>query len=128
MSQPPKWLLLLLPAALSWAAGPVLAQPAGPALASNWYFATRVGMRFANGQVSPSGCGRMVSAVGTASVSDPRSGQLLFYSDGRTVWNRGHRPMANGQELLGGGAVQAALPVPVPGRDSAYFLFTLRPR
>jgi hypothetical protein len=96
-------------------------------MASNWYFATRVGMRFADGQVTPSGCGQMVFANGTASVSDPRSGQLLFYSDGRNVWNREHRPMNNGQGLFGWGT-QAALAVPVPGRDSLYYFFTLQTR
>lgn len=111
-------------AALFLAAWPVLAQADGPAMANHWYFATRVGMRFANGQVTPSGCSQMVSASGTASVSDPRSGQLLFYSDGRNVWNRLHRPMTNGQGLIGA-ATQSALPVPVPGHDSLYYLFTL---
>jgi hypothetical protein len=117
--------LLLCQAALLLAAWPVLAQADGPAMANHWYFATRVGMKFASGQAVPSGCGRMVTGQGTASVSHPRSGQLLFYSDGRTVWHRQHRPMANGQGLLGGGG-QAALPVPVPGSDSLFYLFTLQ--
>lgn len=66
------------------------------------------------------------TAEGMACISDRNTGALLFYSDGRTVWNREHRAMPNGQGLKGGsGSTQAALIVPMPGDTMRYYLFTV---
>ena len=64
----------------------------------------------------------------TASVSDPTTGQLLFYTDGRTVWNANNQVMPNGANLLGGlfnSCTQGALIVPFPEDSRRYYLFTL---
>ncbi|MDB4984541.1 MAG: hypothetical protein JWM20_720 [Patescibacteria group bacterium] len=61
---------------------------------------------------------------GTSCISD-QEGNLLFYSSGRTVWNRDNRIMPHGRNLFGGpSATQSSVIVPLPGSDSIYYLFT----
>jgi len=53
-------------------------------------------------------------------------GNLLFYSDGQTVWNRNHLPMPNGTGLHAGvTCTQACVIVPKPGSNTIYYEFTL---
>ena len=98
---------------------------------NHWFFGNQAGLNFnpgapvieTGGQTStdlPAGS----LQEGTASVSDS-SGGLLFYSGGKTIWNRFHQPMPNGSNIMGGtSSTQAALIVPKPGNDSLFYLFT----
>jgi gliding motility-associated-like protein len=55
------------------------------------------------------------------------NGNLLFYSDGRKVWNKQHQMMLHGN--LGNSFIrgtQASLCLPKPGTDSLYYIFTSR--
>ncbi len=68
--------------------------------------------------------------VGCASISSP-NGNLLFYTDGSTLWNQNHIVMANGSGLLGntlgvfpGYCAQPALIVKQPGNNNIYYVFT----
>jgi hypothetical protein len=66
----------------------------------------------------------MVAPEGSSSICDA-NGQLLFYSNGETIYNRNHNIMLNGDKLSGNiSSVQSCLIVPVPGNDSIYYLFT----
>ena len=65
----------------------------------------------------------MISNEASASVSD-ENGNLLFYTNGNTVYNRKHLEMLNGDFLAGNlSACQCAI-VKVPGNDSIYYIFT----
>ncbi len=94
--------------------------------ADNWYFGNHAGLNFYNSipralQDSP-----MESFTSSAIVSDKISGQLLFLSNGDTVWNRNFQVMPHGTGLFGNSAIsQSVLIVPMPGKDSIYYLFTL---
>ncbi|MEM7037821.1 MAG: hypothetical protein AAF570_12635 [Bacteroidota bacterium] len=71
-----------------------------------------------NGASSPS----INAREGTTTVCDP-NGNLLFYSDGREVWNASHASVAGG--LMGGiTATHAALSCPHPGDRETYYIFT----
>lgn len=62
---------------------------------------------------------------GSASVSDAQ-GNLLFYTDGSTIFNRNDQPMPNGQGLgvvYQYSATQGALIVKAPGSDKRYYMF-----
>ncbi len=69
---------------------------------------------------------------GYASVCDT-SGQLLFYTQGREVWNRNHQMMPNGSDLFPilstrlapYSGPQGALIVPVIGTTDRYYVFSL---
>ena len=60
-----------------------------------------------------------------ASICDKHTGQLIFYSDGETAYDRSGNLMPNGNLLKGcEDASQGALIVPDPADDSSYYLFT----
>lgn len=69
----------------------------------------------------------MAPIESSASISD-EDGHLLFYSDGKTVWDRTNVPMPGGTGLLGnelGSATQGVYIVPFPGNTTLYYLFVL---
>ncbi|HYC84597.1 MAG TPA: PKD domain-containing protein, partial [Chryseosolibacter sp.] len=62
---------------------------------------------------------------GGAVATHPSTGQLLFYTDGATVYDAAHRPMPNGSGLGGNpSGNQPAVIVQVPGQTSRYWIFT----
>jgi gliding motility-associated-like protein len=62
---------------------------------------------------------------GSSTMSD-LNGNLLFYTNGVSVWNSQHQLMDNGSGLFGGlSATNAAIIVPKPNSDSLYYIFTL---
>ncbi|MCU0450041.1 MAG: M43 family zinc metalloprotease, partial [Bernardetiaceae bacterium] len=91
-----------------------------------WAFGTQSGVNFNLGSPPPQALSTALDAPeGCASVTD-RNGNLLFYTDGRTVYNASHVAMTNGTGLLGNpNAVQSAQIVPVPGSNNLFHLFTL---
>jgi hypothetical protein len=62
---------------------------------------------------------------GCGVVTDPITGQLLFYSDGERVLNRNNQPMPNGTTLGGcASSAQAVAFAPVPGFCNRYYIFS----
>ncbi len=93
--------------------------------ADNWFFGNRAGIKFQNDVASALGGGQLNSLEACATISDKTTGQMLFYTDGETVWNRNHQVMNNGTGLLGGSSgTQSALIVPDPGNSDQYYIFT----
>jgi gliding motility-associated-like protein len=95
---------------------------------NNWVFGYGASVNFSGPIPVGSSNASINSNESTASVSDPSTGQLLFYSDGRNVWNVNNQVMPNGSNLLGGffnSCTQGALIVPFPDNDQRYYLFTL---
>jgi len=95
---------------------------------NNWVFGYGAGVDFSGPIPVGSSNAAINSNESTASVSDPSTGQLLFYTDGRKVWNVNNQVMPNGSNLLGGffnSCTQGALIVPFPDNDQRYYLFTL---
>lgn len=93
--------------------------------ANYWFFGQKAGLDFSAGTPFPISTGQVNSLEGASSASDPLTGALLFYSDGKTVWDASHSPMPNGTGLLGGfSSTMAALIVPQPGSNTIYYLFT----
>ncbi len=94
--------------------------------ANNWYFGHHAGITFNTPDGSPQAVfdGQINQWEGCASISD-KEGNLLFYTDGLTVWNAAHDTMPNGQNLNGNpSATMSAIIVPAPGNDSIFYLFT----
>ena len=95
---------------------------------NNWVFGYGARVNFSGPIPVGSSNAAINSNESTASVSDPSTGQLLFYTDGRKVWNANNEVMPNGANLLGGffnSCTQGALIVPFPEDNQRYYLFTL---
>src|SRR5688572_19089790 len=95
---------------------------------NNWYFGGTAGLTFSStaGRPVPSLLLNSVMRAdeGSATISNEQ-GELLFYTNGKTVYNREHEIMANGDDLDGNlSACQSSLIIPVPGNDSIYYVFT----
>jgi len=95
--------------------------------ASLWYFGQNAGLRFdaGSGTVTAITNGLINTLEGCTSISDT-NGNLLFYSDGSTVWNRNHQVMLNGTGLRGDdSSTSSGLIVPKPQDPDFYYIFTV---
>jgi len=92
--------------------------------AANWYFGRNAGLDFNSGSPRVLLDGSLDTIEGCESFSDA-NGNLIFYTDGKTVWNRFHEVMPNGEGLKGSFSTsQSALVVPHPQRNNIYYIFT----
>ncbi|QXP78051.1 MULTISPECIES: T9SS type B sorting domain-containing protein [Winogradskyella] len=100
--------------------------------ASFWYFGNNAGLQFnaQAGTVTAITDGQINTLEGCTSISDS-DGNLLFYSDGQTVWNQDHQKMANGDYFAGTGlygdpsSTSSGLIVPKPEDPDKYYIFTV---
>jgi len=89
---------------------------------NNWYFGNKAAVNFAGTPVAltnsvmnaPQACG---------SVSDSQ-GNLLFYTDGMTIWNREHKVMLNGTGLAGTSKSGQVLIIKSISSSTKYYVFT----
>ncbi len=99
---------------------------------NNWYFGTNAGLSFNTDPPTPLTNGQLDTYEGCATVSD-KNGNLLFYTDGMTVYDKMHNIMPNGSNLFGhSSSTQSAIIVPKPGtydptlkRFDIYYIFTV---
>ncbi|MGC4038693.1 MAG: gliding motility-associated C-terminal domain-containing protein [Chitinophagaceae bacterium] len=100
---------------------PTFAQPQ----TNNWFFGDYNGLRFATGNPVTIQGGQNLAMEGASAISD-KNGNLLFYTDGVTVWDRNHSIMLGGQSLAGGygSSTQSCLIVPKTADGKQYYIFT----
>jgi hypothetical protein len=92
---------------------------------NHWYFGENAGVDFSDSSVLADLNGALNSYESSASISDT-SGNLLFYTDGETVWNPHHQIMQNGTNIGGcWSSTQGVLIVPKPENDTVYYIFTV---
>ncbi len=91
-----------------------------------WYFGQNAGLSFGNDGPLPVYGSQMVAQVGCATICDT-NGQLLFYTNGRQVWDKENNIMPNGDSIFGGSFFvnQNSVVIPHSGNDHIYFLFTI---
>lgn len=93
--------------------------------ANIWYFGHNIGLDFTNGSPRVLTNGSIYTNEGVASLSDG-NGNLLFYTDGVSVWNNQHGQMPNGFGLKGSiSSSQSSIIVPKIGDPNRYYLFTV---
>jgi len=94
--------------------------------AQTWYFGSGAGLNFSGNQLDVAEGSPINTSEGCSIVND-ESGNIIFYTDGKTVWNGRHRPLINGRGLLGNSsATQSALIIPIPNTNcQKYFIFTV---
>ncbi len=91
-----------------------------------WYFGNNAGIDFNENPPLALSDGAQTAPEGTATVSDA-NGDLLFYTDGETVYNRDHVVMPGGNDInMGGGngGTQSSIIVQFPGDETMYYIFT----
>lgn len=95
---------------------------------SAWRFGGSAGYNFTNSTVA----GSQINASECATSVADANGDLLFYTDGNTVWDRNDVPMPNGDPIFPASfsmntqsTVQGALIVPFPNDADKYYLFSL---
>ena len=98
--------------------------------ANIWYFGQNAGIDFNFTPPKALLDGELSTLEGCSTFSDA-NGNLLFYSDGITVWDKNHDIMTYtdgslGNNLLGDpSAAQSGMIIPKPLSDSIYYLFTV---
>lgn len=94
---------------------------------AHWYFGIKAALNF-----NPSGNqpvpivlsnNIMETAEASATISD-NNGNLLFYTNGVTVFNRNHEIMGNGDGLNGNPSACQIAVIPQPGSDKIFYIFT----
>src|SRR5580765_2825219 len=68
--------------------------------ADNWFFGTYAGLDFSSGSPVAVSTGALTTTEGCSTISDAQ-GNLLFYTNGVSVWNRNNQIMPNGDSLNG---------------------------
>lgn len=92
--------------------------------AHKWYFGINAGLDFSSGVPVAITNGALSTSEGCSSISDA-GGNILFYTNGITVWNKQNQIMTNGTGLYGGlSSTHSALIVPLPGNHEQYYIFT----
>jgi PKD repeat protein len=89
-----------------------------------WYFGNFAGLTFNTTPPSALADGQLNSLEGTSVMCD-ENGDVLFYTNGRTVFNRNHDLMLNGANLKGHPSTyQSSIIIPKPGSTTIYYIFT----
>ena len=81
-----------------------------------WYLGNQV-VEFNRSNNTPTGSANPVMLAGPgAVVANPANGDILFYTDGNTIWDASNQPMPNGSGLQSGTANnQPVVVAQVPG-------------
>lgn len=90
-----------------------------------WYFGETAGIDFSAGTPQALTNGKLFTDEGCATIAD-KDGNLLFYTDGSSVWDKTHAIMKNGNNLNGNASsTSSAVVIPIPNKNGSYFLFTV---
>ncbi|WP_407556483.1 PKD domain-containing protein [Winogradskyella sp. 4-2091] len=93
--------------------------------ANNWYFGRNAGLDFNSGSPTVLLDGALDTNEGCAAISNT-DGNLLFYTDGITVYNSNHAIMQSGTDLGGNpSSTHSAIVVPKPDEPDQYYIFTV---
>lgn len=97
---------------------------------TSWYFGNNAGIKFSNGSATADTEGKLNTVEGVSSIAD-QNGNLLFYTDGRKVYDKDGTEMQAVflTDTLKGSSfsTQSAVIVPQPscqGCQSYYYIFT----
>jgi hypothetical protein len=92
---------------------------------NQWLFGGSAGLDFNSGSPVPILTSDMGAPEGSASIADPTTGALLFYTNGGYVWDASNNYMPNGSTLGGSASAAQTVIVPKPGSNTLYYIFTL---
>ena len=101
-----------------------LTQVYGQKEASNWYFGWHAGLKFDSTSVKAVKDGKTNYWLGFGSSISDENGNLFFYTDGDTTYDRHHHRMPNGYGLNGKYHSETVV-VPNPSSNTIYYVFTI---
>jgi gliding motility-associated-like protein len=91
-----------------------------------WYFGDKAGIDFRSGSAVALTDEDVMTAYKASGVICDSLGNLLFFTNGKKVWDRTFSLMPNATGLDGDlGVTQPVIIIPQPGNDSLYFVFTV---
>lgn len=90
-----------------------------------WYFGNGAGLDF-NHECTPTVLtnGHIAGFEGCATIADKTTGQLLFYTNSDSVWNKNHVVMPNGHLVTNGNTISQVLIIQKPSSNSVYYIIT----
>ncbi|WP_196886148.1 T9SS type B sorting domain-containing protein [Aureivirga sp. CE67] len=89
-----------------------------------WYFGKNAGLDFSSGEPIPISDSAMITKEGCSTICDT-DGNLLFYTDGITVFNKSHEIMENGEELFGdSSSTSSSIILKQPNTENIYYIIT----
>ncbi len=92
--------------------------------ANNWCFGQNAAISFDTSPPTPLS-GFALNTIEGCSVISDSGGDLLFYTDGVSVWDKTHQVMPNGTGLQGhASSSQSAIIIPAPGLPLTYYIVT----
>lgn len=92
---------------------------------ANWYFGNHAGLSFTSGSPVPLSGGQIDVEEGMSTISNS-CGNLLFYTDGMTIWNHSHQVVLNGTALMGdSSSTQSSIIIPKPNNTNIYYIITV---
>lgn len=89
-----------------------------------WYFGIYAGLNFNTSPPTIMTDGQVDHIEGCSSISDSATGELLFYTDGNTIWNRIHQRMGFDLNTSFRSSTQSSLIVRQPNSKTLYHMFT----
>ncbi|MEO9870060.1 PKD domain-containing protein [Ekhidna sp.] len=93
-------------------------------VSNQWYFGEQAGIEFTNGPVAILDANNQNAPEGCATISDI-NGDLLFYTNGFTVFNKDHDVMVNGDTIGGDlASAQNSLIMPYGDDETMFYIFT----
>lgn len=88
-----------------------------------WYFGNKAGIDFNSCTPILLNDGKIPASEGCATICDT-SGQLLFYTNSDTVWNRQHLAMPNGKLVQASGTLSQVIIIPKPMSQNIFYIIT----
>ncbi|PCJ67597.1 MAG: hypothetical protein COA58_00230 [Bacteroidetes bacterium] len=94
----------------------------------NWHFGNKCAISFGSGMPTTHDNSKMNAIFGCSSISD-FEGKLLFYTNGKRVWNHANKLMEDGEDLSENvnpvtGSSRIII-IPLPYAKSIYYIFTI---
>jgi len=91
-----------------------------------WYFGEHSGINFQDGIATPLTDQNVMTSFKSSAVISDSTGNLLFFTDGKSVWDRTLDTLPNAPTLDGNlGVTQSCIIIPQPGSSNMYYIFTV---
>jgi hypothetical protein len=105
---------------------PVTNCPRSEKQADIWYFGEKAGIIFQDGVAAPLTDQDVMTSFKTGAVISDSTGQLLFFTDAKSVWDRTFTKMPYSPSLVGDlGVNQPCIIIPQPGHPNINYIFTV---